>query len=59
VKECAERSVKVGFSRNPRKIFDRVEAIAADMSRRGWELRDTCIEDTLGKIHLLFERDVS
>jgi len=59
VRECAERVVSVGFTKSPKKIFDRVEAITADMIRRGWELKDTCIEDSLGKIHLLFERDVS
>jgi hypothetical protein len=59
VKECAERVVRVGFARSPKKVFDHVEAITADMLRRGWELKDTCIEDSLGKIHLLFEREVS
>jgi hypothetical protein len=59
MRECTERLVKIGFRRNPKKIFDEVEAIAARMIREGWFLRDTMTEDGLGNIHLFFERDIS
>jgi hypothetical protein len=59
MKECTERIVKVGFHRSPKKIFDEVEQVSADMIRNGWVLRDTCLEESLGGIHLFFERDVN
>ncbi|MBD3317356.1 MAG: hypothetical protein GF344_16330 [Chitinivibrionales bacterium] len=58
MKECAERIVKVGFRRSPRKVVDDVERVTAEMVRKGWELRDTCLEETLGNVHLFFERDI-
>jgi hypothetical protein len=57
MKESAERTVKVGFSRDPKKIFDEVEAVTADMIRQGWAMQDAVVEEGLGNIHLLFERD--
>lgn len=59
MKECVERLVKVGFKRNPRKIFDEIESISAVMLREGWRLHDTCFEDGLGCAHLFFEREVA
>jgi hypothetical protein len=57
MKESTERTVKVGFRRDPRKIFDELEAITADMMRRGWTMQDAVVEDGLGNIHLFFERE--
>ncbi|MBD3397284.1 MAG: hypothetical protein GF418_16820 [Chitinivibrionales bacterium] len=58
MKESAERIVKVGFARNPKKIFDEVERVTAGMVREGWTLADTCVEEGLGNVHLLFEREI-
>ncbi len=58
MKECTERIIEVGFSRDARVIFDEVEQISADMIRKGWRLSDSFIEDSLGHIHLFFERDI-
>ena len=58
MKECCEKIVKIGFNRNPRKIFDEVEALSAEMIRQGWYLRETCIEDGLGFVHLFFEKKI-
>ena len=59
MRESAERLVKVGFRRNPKKIFDEVERITADMTREGWNLKDSVVESGLGNIHLFFERELS
>ncbi len=58
MKETAERVVRLGLKRNPRKVFDEVEAVTAEMVREGWSLTETIIEDSLGYIHLLFDRDI-
>ena len=58
MKESTEKVVKVGFSRNAKKVFDEVDQTTADMIRRGWTLHDSFMEEGLGKIHLFFERDV-
>ena len=58
MKESAERVIKVGFTRNAKKIIDEVEIVSAEMIRDGWELKESCIEDGLGYIHLFFERDL-
>ena len=58
MKECVERIVEVGFSRDPKAIFDEVEQVSAEMIREGWILNDSLIEDGLGKIHLFFEREM-
>ncbi len=57
MKESAERTIKVGFKRDPKKIFDEVEAVTADMIRQGWAMQDAVVEEGLGNIHLLFERE--
>jgi hypothetical protein len=59
MKESAERIVKVGLHRNPKKVFDEVEAVTAQMKRDGWTLRDNIMEEALGKIHLFFEREIN
>ena len=59
MKECTERLVKIGFSRNPRRIFDEIESVTAAMVRDGWQLEDSCIEEGLGCAHLFFGRTVS
>lgn len=59
MKECSERIVEVGFSKNPKAVFDEVESVSAEMIRQGWSLNDSFIEDGLGKIHLFFEREIS
>jgi hypothetical protein len=58
MKECTEKIVKIGFSRNPKIVFDEIEIISAQMIRDGWYLRDSCMEDGLGCVHLFFERDI-
>lgn len=59
MKECVERKVKVGFTRNPKKIFDEIESVSAAMIREGWSLCDTCFEEGIGYAHLFFEREVT
>jgi hypothetical protein len=59
VKESAERIVKVGLHRSPKKVFDDVEELTARMKREGWTLRDSIMEEGLGKIHLFFEREIN
>jgi hypothetical protein len=58
MKETAERTAELGFTRNPKKVVDEVERITAEMIRDGWHLKDTIVEESLGNIHLFFERDV-
>lgn len=58
MKESSERVVKVGLTRNPKKVFDQVDSVTAEMVRQGWVLTDTVMEDGLAKIHLFFERDI-
>jgi hypothetical protein len=57
--ESAECIVKVGFRKSPRKIFDEVETVTADMVRQGWSLKDTVVEEGLGNIHIFFEREIA
>jgi hypothetical protein len=58
MKQRAERVVRLGLTRSPKKVFDEVEQVTARMVRSGWTLRETCVEESMGNIHLLFERDV-
>jgi len=58
VKENAEKVVKVGFTRSPKKVFDEIERVTAEMIRGGWVLRDSLFEDGLEYAHLFFERDI-
>lgn len=55
----AEKIVKIGFTRSPKAIFDEVESVTAEMIRQGWYLKDSCIEDGLGYVHLFFEREIN
>jgi hypothetical protein len=57
VKESAERRVKVGFSRSPRKVFDEIDLVTAEMVRDGWVFVDGMMEEGLGFAHLFFERE--
>ena len=59
MKECTEKVVKIGFNKNPKKVFDQIESLTAAMIRNGWILKDDCIEDGLGSIHLFFEREIN
>jgi hypothetical protein len=58
MKECTERVVRVGFKKDPKKIFDKVDSITASMIRDGWRLMESCLEDGLANIHLFFEREI-
>jgi hypothetical protein len=58
MKESTERIIKIGFTRNPRRIFNEIEQITARMIRDGWELRDSVMEEGLENIHLFFEREI-
>jgi len=58
VKESAERVVKVGFNRNPKKVFDEIEQVTAEMVRSGWTFLDGVLEDGLACAHLFFEREI-
>jgi hypothetical protein len=59
VKESTELFVKVGFNRNPKKVFDEVESLTASMNRDGWRLKESILEAGLEKIHLFFEREIT
>lgn len=59
MKESVEKVIKVGFTRNPKKVFDEIEQVTAEMIREGWVLLDGCLEDGLGYVHLFFERDIT
>lgn len=58
MKESAERTVKVGFTRDPKKVFDEIDLVTAEMVRQGWVFSEGMIEDGLGYAHLFFERDI-
>jgi hypothetical protein len=58
MKEATERVIELGFTRSPKKVVDEVEKVSARMMRRGWVLKETLVEESLGNIHLFFERDI-
>ena len=58
MRESAERVVRVGFRKSPKRVFDEVDQVTADMVRGGWVFVDSVLEDGLGSVHLFFERDV-
>lgn len=58
MKECAEKIIKVGFKKNPKKLFDEIESVIAEMVRDGWIMTENCMEDGLEFVHLFFERDI-
>ena len=57
MKETVERVIRVGLKRNERKVFDEIESVSAEMIRNGWELKESCLEECLGNVHLIFQRD--
>jgi hypothetical protein len=58
MKETTERIIQVGLKRNARKVIDEIESVSARMIRSGWKLQESCMEECLGNVHLIFERDV-
>jgi hypothetical protein len=58
MKESYERMIKVGLTRGPKAVFDEVESVTAETIRRGFTLRESFIEEGLGNIHLIFEREI-
>jgi len=50
--------VKVGFSRDPKKVFDEIDIVTAEMVRQGWVFVEGMVEDGLGYAHLFFEREI-
>jgi len=50
--------VKVGFTKDPKKVFDEIDIVTAEMVRQGWVFADGVIEDGLGYAHLFFEREI-
>jgi len=59
MKESFEKIIEVGFKKNPKKVFDEIEQVTAEMIRSGWSLRDSVMEDGLGYAHLFFEREIN
>jgi hypothetical protein len=57
--ENTERIVRVGLTRGAKAIFDEIESITAGMIREGWNMRESFIEESLGKVHLIFERAIN
>jgi hypothetical protein len=58
MKENFERTIRVGLKRDPKSVFDEVESATAQIIRRGYLLRESFIEEGLGNIHLIFEREI-
>jgi hypothetical protein len=58
VKESAERVVRVGFTKSPKRVCDEFEQVAAGMARDGWSFVDAVMEDGLARAHLFFEREI-
>jgi hypothetical protein len=56
MKETTERVIRIGLKRDVRKVFDEIESISAAMIREGWTLQESCLEECLGGVHLIFER---
>ena len=57
MKETTEKVIKLGFKKDPKKVFDEIEFLTAEMIRNGWSLCETCVEDGLGLVHLFFDRE--
>jgi hypothetical protein len=58
MRENAERIVKVGLKRDAKTVFDEVDLVTAEMIRGGWRLAESFIEESLGNIHLIFDREI-
>jgi hypothetical protein len=54
--ERCEKSIKIGYIKKPSIIFDEIEIICNKMIIDGWVLKETCVEEGLGFIHLFFEK---
>jgi hypothetical protein len=39
-------------------VFDEIESITARMVRDGWRMRESFIEECLGNVHLILEREI-
>jgi hypothetical protein len=59
MRENAERIIKVGLKRDAKAVFDEVDLTTAGMIREGWRLSESFIEESLGNIHLIFDREMS
>ena len=59
MRQTEERLIEVGFRRSPAEICDEIESASAAMIRAGWQLSDAVMEESLGYVHLLFEREIS
>jgi len=59
MKEIIERVIRVGLVRDVRKVFNDIESVSAEMIRNGWKLQESCLEECLGNVHLIFERDIN
>jgi hypothetical protein len=59
MKETSEKVVRVGLKRKAKDIFDEIEFETAGMIRNGWILRESVMEECLGNVHLIFERELS
>jgi hypothetical protein len=59
MKETADITVRVGFKRNPKDVFDEIEFASARMIRDGWTVCDSIIEESLGNVHIIFERELT
>jgi hypothetical protein len=59
MKETIERVIRVGLVRDVRKVFNDIESVSAEMIRKGWKLQESCLEECLGNVHLIFERDIN
>jgi hypothetical protein len=59
MKETTERVIRVGLVRDVRKVFNDIESVSAEMIRNGWNLQESCLEECLGNVHLIFERDIN
>ncbi len=59
MRENTERIIKVGLKRDAKTVFNEVDSITAEMIRGGWRLNESFIEDSLGNIHLIFDREIT
>jgi hypothetical protein len=58
MKETAEREIKIGMERNPKKVVGEIEKTARQMAARGWRLANTVTDEVMGSVFLFFEREL-
>ena len=58
MKETSEKVVRIVLKRNAKDIFDEIEFETAGMIRNGWLLSESVMEESLGNVHLIFEREL-